>query len=58
MLGNEEDRDRIIGISFIPESYEKNNSTDKSLNILTGFKFWYIIQNQLKKVSGNIAYKK
>ncbi|UKA23261.1 hypothetical protein IHC92_20110 [Photobacterium damselae subsp. damselae] len=49
MLGNEEDRDRIIGISFIPESYEKNNSTDKSLNILTGFKVWYIIPNQLKK---------
>lgn len=58
MLGNEEDRDRIIGISFIPESYEKNNSTDKSLNILTGFKVWYIIPNQLKKVSGNISYKK
>ncbi|CEO41639.1 hypothetical protein C0W35_06490 [Photobacterium kishitanii] len=58
MLGNKENKDRIIGISFIPESYEKNNSSEKSLNILTGFKVWYIIPNNLKEVTGNVTYKK
>ncbi|CEO41864.1 hypothetical protein [Photobacterium kishitanii] len=57
MLGNKETKDRILGISFVPESYKKNDESEKSLNILTGFKVWYIIPNNLDKVTGDITFK-
>ncbi|WBJ97153.1 hypothetical protein [Shewanella sp. MTB7] len=54
MLGNIQDKDRIIGISFIPESYQANNqSTKASLNILMGFKAWYVMPHGKDIVSGH-----
>lgn len=46
------DKDRIIGVSFIPSSYKKKdakgNTSDSegSVNILMGYKSWYIIPKE------------
>lgn len=57
LLGKHNTKDRIIGVSFIPSSYKKKDKKtsgeklDSSMNILMGYKSWYIIPKE-GKVNG------
>lgn len=50
--------DRVIGISFIPQTYQDDGGKKSSLSVLTGFKVWYIIPNNKGKVTGLVDIKK
>ncbi len=51
MLGKTIFKDRIIGVSFIPQSYKDENSKKYSVNILTGFKVWYVLPSNKEGLS-------
>ncbi len=57
-LGTHIDEDRVIGISFIPQTYQDNGGKKSSLSVLTGFKIWYIIPNNKGRVTGLVDVKK
>ncbi|MGL4372629.1 MAG: hypothetical protein ACRCS6_02525, partial [Turicibacter sp.] len=57
-LGSYVNEDRVIGISFIPQTYQDDGGKKSSLSVLTGFKVWYIIPNNKEKVSGLVDVKK
>lgn len=47
--------DRVVGISFIPKSYKGGEAGQNSLNLLTGYKTWYVIPNDNEKVKGTVS---
>ncbi|WP_177323851.1 hypothetical protein [Plesiomonas shigelloides] len=53
-LKTEIKEDRVIGISFIPQSYQDDGGKKSALSVLTGFKVWYIIPNNKEKVTGAV----
>lgn len=56
-LGTEIKEDRVIGISFIPQTYQEGGGKKSSLMVLTGFKVWYVIPNNNNKVSGDVEVR-
>ena len=58
-LGKQTQYDRIVGVSFVPESYKDNDKKSQyKLSMLIGFKTWYIIPNQKKTVEGDVSIQK
>lgn len=57
VLGSDIKEDRVIGVSFIPQTYQEGGENKSALSILTGFKVWYIIPNNKSKVLGNVDVK-
>ncbi|MFB1077184.1 hypothetical protein [Photobacterium damselae] len=56
-LGTTIKNDRVVGISFIPQTYQEDEKNKSSLSVLTGFKVWYIIPHNKAKVLGNAEIK-
>ncbi|MGL5264680.1 MAG: hypothetical protein ACRC9E_00330, partial [Plesiomonas shigelloides] len=46
--------DRVVGVSFIPQTYQDGGGHKSALSVLTGFKVWYIIPNNKPNVIGNV----
>lgn len=57
-LGSSINEDRVVGVSFIPQTYQEDDEKKNSLSILTGFKVWYIIPNNKKNVTGGVDVNK